>query len=67
MYVIVETNNGGRGSDALTCVFGPFDTEEDALNANRIMRAKLPAPYKSHEDYPVDYTVMRVWPEGDWR
>ena len=61
VYVIVETDNRYSGGDAVMSVLGPFDTEEDALDVNAMLRAHLPAEYKTHEENPIDYTVMNVW------
>ena len=61
MYVIVETDNRYRGGEAVMSVLGPFDTEEAALDVNAMLRAHLPAGYETHEDNPIDYTVMNVW------
>lgn len=60
MFVIVETSNKWRGCDAVYSVYGPYATEAEALAVNADLRAHLPAWVKSHEDYDVDYTVMRV-------
>lgn len=61
MYVIVETDNRHRGEGAVMSVLGPFDTEEAALDVNAMLRAHLPAQYATHEENPIDYTVMNVW------
>jgi hypothetical protein len=67
VYVIIETDNEQRGGDALVRVFGPFPTEEVALDVNADLRAELPDPYETHEDYPADFTVMPVLDMGEGR
>lgn len=60
MFVIVETTNEHRGSDAVYSVIGPYRTEAEALAVQAELSAFLPSEYDSHDDYPLDYTVRRA-------
>jgi hypothetical protein len=60
MYVIVKTDNRWRGAEAVMAIYGPWLSEERALEAVHELRAELPSEYASHDEYPVDYEVRRV-------
>ena len=59
MFVIVKTDNRQRGDDTILAVYGPYQTEDEALEINAELRAYLPEQYASHDDYPIDHGV---WP-----
>lgn len=60
MFVIVETTNEHRGSDAVYSVIGPYRTEAEALAVQADLSAFLPSGYDSHDEYPIGYTVRRM-------